>query len=144
MENLEYTYVLQSPQQYHHIRERMQDKLLECFSNDQMLIDLAIYEAVTNAWRHGHHKLEHKNIIVEIKFLRKSLLVRVCDEGEGFKVPEHFRSMYNQFDRPAEEQLESGRGILIMQQVMDKVIYSFKGNDLILRKWYPTDLVEGV
>ncbi len=77
---------------------------------------VATTEAVNNAIMHGNKATPEKSVTVDITIKKNYIVIRVCDEGGGFdpeKIP-------NPLD---EENLlkESGRGLFLMQTLMDEV-----------------------
>jgi serine/threonine-protein kinase RsbW len=89
---------------------------------------LAVHEAITNAFRHGHKNLPPQ---LPVKFAfrvgDRTIRVSIEDKGPGFapnSVP----------DPTLEENLErpSGRGLLLMRAYMSKVSHNARGNRLEL------------
>jgi serine/threonine-protein kinase RsbW len=95
-------------------------------------IRLAIDEAISNAIIHGHNdSLSRPQRTVVVRYAAGSgrLVFMVEDSGEGFdpdSVP----------DPTAEENLlnVNGRGIFLMRQIMDEVLYNDKGNQVTMVK----------
>ncbi len=92
-------------------------------------IKLCIEEAVRNAILHGSKS--DKNLTVDISYAIEGDKIKVTieDKGNGFNVsnlpdPRNVENLYK----------ESGRGVYIMQRLMDKVDYNEKGNRLIMEK----------
>ena len=83
-------------------------------------IGVAVRESVINAIKHGNREHPGKLVTVEFAFAPHDsptqLIVRVCDEGEGFD-PE---SVGNPLD-PENILKSSGRGIFFMRSFMDDV-----------------------
>ena len=97
-------------------------------------IRLSVDEAVINAITHGHGDgINDPKIPVRVDYVidDNSIAVRVTDTGLGFNpsaVP----------DPTLEENLYrvTGRGIYLMRQAMDRVVYNSIGNSvLLLRKF---------
>jgi serine/threonine-protein kinase RsbW len=85
-------------------------------------IHLALEEGLINAIKHGNKHDAEKMVHVEAKVTNKSTEIVIEDQGKGFEreeVP----------DPCARENLlkPSGRGILLMEAYMDKVVYSRGG-----------------
>jgi len=85
-------------------------------------IHLALEEGLINAVKHGNKHDAAKTVHVEAKVTNKSTEIVIEDQGAGFKrndVP----------DPCCKENLlkPSGRGILLMEAYMDKVVYSRGG-----------------
>lgn len=77
---------------------------------------IAVTEAVTNAIAHGNKGEITKNVTITLEITRSFVSAEIRDEGNGFD-PEMIRDPLN-----AENLLnDSGRGILIMRELMDEV-----------------------
>ena len=86
--------------------------------NEQQLneIALAVRECVVNAVIHGNRKQARKKIFVQAELSRGGVAISIRDEGKGFdprSVPDP--------RRPENLMLETGRGILMMHALMDRV-----------------------
>ena len=88
---------------------------------------LSVIEAITNAIIHGNKKNPTK--FVTVKFIEKSdsYIIKVDDEGEGFD----FNIVPNPLSK-SNIRKESGRGIFIIKQYADKVIFENKGASINL------------
>lgn len=131
-----------------------------CEEGAEDLICLALEEALRNAVHHGNLALSSelrdvfdedlynkaiddrrklspycdRKVYVKVKVSSDEVTFIVRDDGDGFdpsKVP----------DPTSEEGLEavSGRGILLMQSLMDEVTFSEKGNEVTLIKRRPEE-----
>jgi serine/threonine-protein kinase RsbW len=90
-------------------------------------IYLSITEAVINAIIHGNKNDESKYIDLSFLETSKDFKFIVKDQGKGFN--------YNNLPDPRHPDniaKESGRGIFIMKQYADKVIFEDKGSTVIL------------
>lgn len=101
-------------------------------SNVSYAVGMAVREAVANAIEHGNRSAAHKKVRVALDLLPGELVVKVCDEGEGFD-PEQVSDPLEQVNllRPG------GRGILFMKEFMDEIDYTFHvngGTEVTLRK----------
>lgn len=90
-------------------------------------IYLSLTEAVINAIVHGNKKDETKNIILQFIETQNEFKFIVKDQGNGFNYtnlpdPRH----------PDNLTKESGRGIFIMKQYSDKVIFNDNGSSVTL------------
>jgi len=96
----------------------------ESFANIQMCMN----EAVINAIDHGNQLDPTKKVYINAEVQpKKKLIFTVKDEGPGFD--------YNQVKDPTlPENLESlsGRGIYIIRQLADQVIFNSSGNEMEL------------
>ena len=79
-------------------------------------IDMAVREAVANAVKHGNQLDETKKVVITLKEKSEGLEITVRDFGKGFAV-ESVPDPTN----PENLLKESGRGILFMQNFVDKV-----------------------
>lgn len=87
------------------------------FADDALFaIDLALREAVANAVKHGNKFSEEKDVNLMIKVTAKGLEIAVRDFGTGFEV-EDVPDPTN----PENLLKASGRGILFMNNFMDKI-----------------------
>lgn len=88
---------------------------------------VTLLEAVNNAIIHGNHLAPEKYVDISISYQKKSLTIKVKDEGHGFspeKVP----------DPTVPENIEevNGRGVFIMSKLADEIKYSKRGNSVTL------------
>ena len=97
---------------------------------DELLarIRLALNEAVTNAIIHGNKEDQEKSVSISSSFNKEKLEVSVQDEGPGFdpsSLPDPLES----------ENLlkESGRGVFLIKQYSDEVMFSEGGRKLMMR-----------
>lgn len=93
-------------------------------------VKVAFVEALTNAVEHGNNLNVEKDVTVRAEFDAKSAKIHIFDEGEGFdfeKLP----------DPTQKENLfrARGRGVFMMRQFMDEVIYHDPGNHVTLVKY---------
>ncbi|MDF1808657.1 MAG: ATP-binding protein [Phycisphaerales bacterium] len=92
-------------------------------------IRLAIEEAITNAFEHGHEHLDPSlPIQVEYAVSETDIQIAVQDQGPGF-------SPADLPDPTLQENLSkpSGRGVMLMKAYMTDVAYNEKGNRVKLR-----------
>ena len=92
---------------------------------------ISITEAVNNAIIHGNEKDANKKVIISHKIELgnpKTLSVKIDDEGKGF-------DYLNLPDPTAPENLEmiGGRGVFLIKQLADFVIFSDKGESIELQ-----------
>jgi len=103
-----------------------------CSSDHEVDLEIALREALSNAVIHGNEEDESKSIFVRCYGgAGKMLLILVRDEGVGFEpsnVPDP-RST----DRL---QLDHGRGLFLMRELMDHVEYRRRGSEVLLfKRW---------
>lgn len=85
-------------------------------------IQLAVNEAVTNAFIHGNKKDQAKKIIINAKCGEDFVEITVKDEGEGFD-PSSLA------DPTEKEQLlnQGGRGVFLIKKYTDETTFEKKG-----------------
>lgn len=117
--------------EYDRIRSRIRDLLYGVSITEAPKIEIAIGEALANALR------ESMDVRVKLSLFGRRLVVRIQDAGRGFDGKQRV-AMFKSADMETEflDRLyaEGGRGILIMMAWMDEVIYSRKGNEVVLVK----------
>ena len=84
-------------------------------------------EAVNNAILHGNQSNPEKIVDIELAFKNNELIIKVTDEGIGFR-PDEVP------DPTILENIEvlNGRGIYLMSCLADKIKYSKKGNTVTM------------
>jgi len=88
---------------------------------------IATVEAVNNAIIHGNRSNPEKYVEVEFKKKNGELEIIVEDEGEGYD--------YENIPDPTEpENIENihGRGIFLIRQLSDEVVFNKKGKQIIM------------
>jgi serine/threonine-protein kinase RsbW len=88
---------------------------------------LGLSEAVNNSIVHGNRYNSNKKVFVSVLFSERKLFIEVKDQGEGFSVdcieePTCLNNLKN----------ENGRGIFLMRQVADEVIFSNGGRCVLI------------
>ena len=93
-------------------------------------IKLCLEEALINAVKYGNKLKDELSVRLEVEYDEAEVRIRVEDQGEGFK-PKNLRSCTE------DENLlkNNGRGVYLIHQLMDKVVYSPKGNSLLMVKF---------
>jgi len=86
---------------------------------------IATVEAVNNAIIHGNRSNPEKYVEVEFKKKNGELEIIVEDEGEGYE---------NIPDPTEPENIENihGRGIFLIRQLSDEVVFNKKGKQIIM------------
>ena len=106
--------------------------IAECSDEDgsELDIEIALREAIANAVIHGNDEDPEKRVHVTCSCsMDREVLLRIRDEGEGFDscaLPD-----------PADEKnllLTHGRGIRLMQTLMDEVSFEDRGTVVRMRK----------
>ncbi|NQT33503.1 MAG: ATP-binding protein [Candidatus Omnitrophica bacterium] len=93
-------------------------------------IHVAFEEALRNAMIHGNRNEPDKKVTIEIEIKENLVVICVEDEGEGFdagKLP----------DPTLDENLlkESGRGVYLINHLMDEAIYESGGKKVVMTKF---------
>jgi serine/threonine-protein kinase RsbW len=108
--------------------EMFVDKLIKQSGLDEEAasrLQLVMSEACTNAIMHGNKLDESKKVHIHATSSDNQVIVKVTDEGKGFdpdKVPDPLSS-----DNLLKT---SGRGVYLIRQYADEVVYSDRGNEL--------------
>ena len=103
------------------------------YADHAMNLPLAMDEALSNAIIHGNRRDARKRVEIEGTIDSSMLRIRVRDEGAGFR-PESRRH------DPADPQAlmaSSGRGLFLIESVMDEVRYTEDGRCIEMRKRVP-------
>ena len=104
--------------------------------DDQYKIGLAVHEGVMNAFQYGNEQRREKKIHVVFELLHEKMVIRVADQGAGFRVEDV------PDPRMDENMLgETGRGVLLMKAFMDEfeVLPGESGGaEVIMAKLYRT------
>lgn len=98
-------------------------------NKDVFGIHMALEEALMNAIRHGNLCSPDKQVHVEITICTDVFTATITDEGAGFN-PEDLP------DPTEDENVEKscGRGVMLMKNFVDEVIYNQKGNSVQIKK----------
>lgn len=120
--------VLEIPSKIESIKEI--EKLVDEVSNELKLenslygnVLISLIEAVNNCILHGNKANEDKSIRVQVSNNDKMLTITVKDEGDGFDY-EHIPDPTS----PDNVQNVNGRGIFLMKQLSDNLIFTDKGS----------------
>ncbi len=84
---------------------------------------VATIEAATNAIVHGNKSDASKNVILSVENINNRLTIRVEDKGEGFDI--------NSIPDPTKPEFiekPDGRGVFLMNQLTDEVIFENNGS----------------
>jgi serine/threonine-protein kinase RsbW len=95
-------------------------------------IGLGLQEALVNAAKHGNKLDPCKQVVVRFCLDEGAYWWIVSDEGNGFTPPEGDRQQ--QCDRLPPCESESGRGMSILHQIFDRVVWNRQGTELSLCK----------
>ena len=100
--------------------------------NEAVLFDirLCLEEALINAMKYGNKLKEDLPVRLEVERGKDEIRIRIEDQGGGFK-PKNLKACTED-----ENLLKNrGRGVYLIHQFMDKVVYSPKGNSLLMVKF---------
>jgi serine/threonine-protein kinase RsbW len=99
--------------------------------DEEIIFDIHVgfEEALRNAMIHGNKLSPEKMVNVEMEVNDEAVIISVEDEGEGFDpgdLP----------DPTLDENLlkESGRGVYLINHLMDEVRYENKGRKVVMKK----------
>lgn len=95
-------------------------KRLGLDSDQKNNLSIAITEAVGNAIVHGNKKDPQKSVDIRMEIYDDRLTISVKDQGRGFKRDEVSDPL-----APENMLKESGRGIFILEQLMDEVRFGY-------------------
>ena len=93
-------------------------------------IRLSLEEALVNAVKHGNKLNPQLTVEVKVELNSDKLVIEVKDQGEGFD--------FEKLEDPTkEENIEKikGRGIFLIKNLMDEVIFKEKGTRVIMIKY---------
>jgi anti-sigma regulatory factor (Ser/Thr protein kinase)/ActR/RegA family two-component response regulator len=111
----------------HYLHERVVQ--LGLINPERSNLFIALDEAFVNAVKHGNRNDPHRIVRITADLSAKEARFTVEDEGEGFNVNE----IPNPLD-PANLFKSSGRGVLLIYNIMDEVRYNERGNRLTMIK----------
>jgi serine/threonine-protein kinase RsbW len=97
--------------------------------DDIFAIELSFAEAVSNALIHGNLRSPQKKVRIEFGYNDGVFEMIITDQGEGFNK--------SNIPDPTDQQnlaKDTGRGLLLMENYMDKVEYNKKGNQIRMSK----------
>jgi serine/threonine-protein kinase RsbW len=110
-------------------------------------IRLGLQEALVNAAKHGNNLDPHKQVIVRFYFEEDAYWWIISDEGCGFRPPARELSTAPveraNTERTRQEQSthllpqfesESGRGMFLLHQIFDRVVWNRQGTEISLCK----------
>lgn len=135
-----------SAQEYRHEREQLHQCLQKALGsrgggatlseNEVTMLEVALNEAVNNGFKYAQGKVSAPAVTLSMYVLHsKFLVIRVKDNGSGFRADQVMAKVSAlEEDEEEWEWGESGRGIYIMEAVMDEVRYNAKGNSVVLLK----------
>ncbi len=107
-------------------------KSLKINEDDLFKIEISMREAVNNAIIHGNKNNSQKRVFVKFEWNKKHVVIHVKDENPN-KID--FIKIKGKIKKNNILSFQ-GRGILIMENYMDKIefLYSKNGNEVIMEK----------
>lgn len=110
-----------------HITERLVK--LRIVEPESIDVIVALDEAIVNAIKHGNGYDPAKRVTIVAEITKDEARFEITDEGEGFR-------LQDVPDPCAPENLlrTSGRGILLISNIMDEVAYNDSGNSIRMTK----------
>lgn len=94
-------------------------------------IRLGLQEALVNAAKHGNNLDPHKQVNVRFCFEDGAYWWIISDEGSGFQPPERNRQELSALPHV---ESESGRGMFLLHQIFDRVVWNRQGTEISLCK----------
>jgi serine/threonine-protein kinase RsbW len=95
-------------------------------------IRLGLQEALVNAAKHGNNLDPQKQVVVSFCFREEEYWWVISDEGVGFESP---CACHQEIaDKLPESESESGRGMSMLHQIFDRVVWNRQGTELRLCK----------
>ena len=98
-------------------------------ADERFAMEISFVEAVNNAMIHGNKRSADKNVRIDFSYEDGIFELTITDQGAGFS--------FNDVPNPVEDNnltKEGGRGVLLMDNYMDKVEYNAKGNQVRMMK----------
>lgn len=115
------------------VSKELLDTLKQKGVEEEIIFDIYVgfEEALRNAMVHGNKLDPAKKVTVETEVTDESVTMVVEDEGEGFD-PEMLP------DPTRDENLlkEGGRGVFLMQHLMDEVLFEESGRRVVMKKYF--------
>lgn len=110
--------------------EKLIDEVSDIFNLNSDIygkVLISTIEAVNNSIIHGNKLSPDKNVFVKLNFIENELHIYITDEGKGF-------DFYNVPDPTKPENIENihGRGIFLMKNLADNVIFTDDGKSVEL------------
>jgi serine/threonine-protein kinase RsbW len=95
-------------------------------------VRLGLQEALVNAAKHGNNLDPHKQVIVRFCFVEGEYWWIISDEGNGFQPPAG--DIQEVAGCLPHVESESGRGMSILHQIFDRVVWNRQGTEVRLCK----------
>jgi len=135
---MESVFLLTELSQMEDVISQLRGKLISINITQEALLDiqLAVTEAIGNAFLHGTKGLDKPQVEIEWFIDNDSISIKVKDNGYGFD-----HSGLGALD-DNEILAERGRGLFLIYSVLDEVRFNEKGNEIYcFKKWGKKDFV---
>ncbi len=110
-----------------HVNERLLKFGIVNPGDSEVLI--ALDEAIVNAIKHGNKYDPQKRVEIVAEFCKEGARFKVTDEGDGFA-----RDLVPDPTQQCRLLEPNGRGLLLINHIMDEVCYNNRGNSLEMFK----------
>jgi CheY-like chemotaxis protein/anti-sigma regulatory factor (Ser/Thr protein kinase) len=126
------------------------DEMTDLPDPEKENVSIAFREMLLNAIEHGGNLDPSQYVEVAYVRTRKMVLCRIKDPGRGFLLEEIHHAAINNpsYDpirhtlfREAQGMRPGGYGVLMTKHLVDELVYSEKGNEVLLVKYVPTSLL---
>jgi anti-sigma regulatory factor (Ser/Thr protein kinase)/ActR/RegA family two-component response regulator len=120
------------------------DEIAELPDPERGAVGMAFREMLTNAIEHGGRMDPNQDVEISYVRARHMVTCRISDPGEGFTLDEiPHAAIANPVNEPvrhleyreAQGMRPGGFGVLLAQQLVDQLIYSEQGNEVMLVKY---------
>jgi anti-sigma regulatory factor (Ser/Thr protein kinase) len=120
------------------------DEIAELPDPERGAVGMAFREMLTNAIEHGGRLDPNQDVEISYVRARHMVTCRISDPGEGFTLDEiPHAAIANPVNEPvrhleyrdAQGMRPGGFGVLLAQQLVDQLIYSEQGNEVLLVKY---------
>ena len=92
-------------------------------------LNLVLEEIISNIFKYAYEEDEEKEVLINMKFTEKSLIIRIEDEGISFNPLNHEEP---DTEMELEEREIGGLGIHLVKNIIDKIDYSRVGQKNVL------------
>ena len=105
-------------------------------SSDQYFdVRIILSELLQNAIKHGNEKGKQSKVFMNVFIKNGNVLsITVKDQGSGFNAKKTLQDELNNQVRDVQELAECGRGLCIIKNLCDKMIFNRRGNCITVLK----------
>ncbi len=98
-------------------------------------LKVILNELISNAIRHGNKCIQAKEVQIHAEIVEGKSIIKIADEGSGFNPAEKLSSAWeNKTNEELLDLCETGRGLLIVKSLADKIMFNKKGNIITVVK----------